>query len=152
MALNFRKAQKSDLEEIIRMLSDDFLGKEREDFKIPLPKHYIEAFDEINNDPNNLLIVADHPDKKTVATMQLTFIPNLNRKGSKRMQIEAVRVDNAFRNQGIGAKMMEFAFKKGREQNCKIVQLTTDTSRDDARRFYERLGFEATHLGMKLFL
>jgi ribosomal protein S18 acetylase RimI-like enzyme len=98
------------------------------------------------------MIVADHPDKKVVATMQLTFIPNLNRKGSKRMQIEAVRVDNNFRNQGIGAKMINFAFIKGREQNCKIAQLTTDNSRDDARRFYEKLGFKASHLGMKINL
>lgn len=156
MAINpqitFRKAEITDLEGIVKMMADDILGQNREEFRIPLPDSYVHAFREINQDPNNFLVVVDHPSKKIIGTMQLTFIPYLGRKGTKRMQIEAVRVDEKFRGAGIGQQMMEWAIKKAGEEKCGLVQLTTDKTRTDAHRFYKKLGFVDSHLGMKLYL
>lgn len=147
----FRKAVKEDLPSIIEMLANDFLGKSREKFEIPLPQSYYDTFDKINSDPNQELTVLER-EGEVIGTMQLTFIPVLIYGGSMRLLIESVRVKESMTGKGIGTKMMEYAIERGRDMNCRIVQLTTDKQRKDAHRFYERLGFEATHEGMKLHL
>jgi GNAT superfamily N-acetyltransferase len=151
-SLIFRKAELSDLPKIVEMLADDFLGKSREKFSLPLLPSYVEAFEEINLDPNNLLAVVDFPNRKTIGTIQLTFIPGIAMKGTKRLLIEAIRVDDSFLNQGIGTKMMEWAIEEGMKRGCKIAQLTSNQLRQNAHRFYEKLGFEATHYGFKKYL
>ena len=150
--LTFRKAKIADLPAIIKMMADDVLGKTREDFRLPLPDFYLQAFEEIQEDKNSLLIVVDLAEQKNIATMHLYFMPALGRKGKKRMQIEAVRVNKDLRGQGIGEEMIKWAIGKAKENNCGLIQLTTDKERIDAHRFYERLGFKPSHLGMKLEL
>ena len=131
------------------MLADDELGAERERFETPLPPAYLRAFDEIDADPNNELIVACIDDA-VVGVLQLTIIPYLTHQGSRRALIEGVRVARAFRSAGIGKALFVWAIARARERGCRIVQLTTDKSRPDAKRFYEALGFVASHEGMKL--
>jgi ribosomal protein S18 acetylase RimI-like enzyme len=146
-----RPATRADLVEIVRLLADDELGSGRERLAEPLPAGYEQAFATIETDPNNELIVAEQGGV-VVGTMQLTVIPSLSFQGSRRLQIESVRVDGRYRNQGIGRLMMEWAIERAREKNCRLVQLTTHKSRTDAHRFYARLGFVASHEGMKLDL
>lgn len=151
MNLTFRPATIEDLPAIVRMLADDFLGKQRERYEEPLPESYLKAFAEIDSSPNNELIVAEI-DGEVIGTMQLTFIPNIAFQGGKRMLIESVRVDAKLRGQGIGKKFMEFAIDRAKEKDCLFVQLTTAADRTDAHRFYKDLGFTASHVGMKLKL
>jgi ribosomal protein S18 acetylase RimI-like enzyme len=150
--LTFRKAQLADLPDIIEMLADDFLGKSREEFLNPLPDFYLKAFEEINQSSENFLLVVDTKEKSVVATMQMTFTSHLVRQASKRLTIEALRVHKNFRSQKIGEAMMNFAISEAKKRGCKIVQFTTDKERGDAHRFYEKLGFQATHLGFKKHL
>ena len=182
MNLTFRDATILDLPEIVRMLADDFLGGQRERFEEPLPESYVRAFREIEADPNNELIVAvrqaaspvgdvggaqlkgpDEGDKahaggtpavqsEIVGTMQLTFTPSISFQGGKRATVESVRVDSKYRGQGIGERMMRWVIERAKEKGCVSVQLTTNLERTDAHRFYERLGFSRSHLGMKLKL
>lgn len=149
--LSFRRATREDLPDIVRLLADDPLGKERERWLDPLPPCYGEAFDEIDADANHELIVVEC-NGAVAATLQLTVLPGLARQGAKRAQIEAVRVDGRLRGLGIGARLFEWAIDRARQRGCHLVQLTTDTQRPDAHRFYERLGFVASHVGMKLDL
>lgn len=149
--LIFRQAGRADLGEIVRLLADDHLGQGRERYVEPLPEGYAAAFQAITQDPNNELIVVEQ-DGAILGTMQLTFIPSLSFQGSRRMQIESVRVDAPYRGQGIGQKMMAWAIERARERGCRFVQLTTHKDRPDAHRFYDRLGFVASHKGMKLDL
>jgi len=151
MSLKFRPAANSDLPAIVRMLADDFLGSTRERDEIPLPESYLKAFTEIEASPNIELIVAEI-EGEVIGTMQLTFIPNLAFQGATRMLIESVRVDGKLRGQGIGKKFMEFAINRAKDKNCLFVQLTTAADRVDAHRFYTKLGFSASHVGMKLRL
>ena len=144
-----RKAERKDLESIIEMIADDPLGKLREDYQIPLPLAYIEAFNNIANDPNQELMVITSDDK-VIGTMQLSFIPYLTYRGGIRAQIEAVRIHKAFRGEGIGEKLFKWAIQRAQERGAHLLQLTTDKKRPDALRFYEKLGFKATHEGMKL--
>lgn len=149
--LFIRKGETSDLPAIIAILADDELGQTREDTSHPPAKSYRKAFAAIEADPNQFLAVA--VDNGTVvATLQLTFIPGLARKGSWRGQIEAVRVAASHRSKGLGKRMFEWAIAECKSRGCKLVQLTTDKSRTDAHRFYDRLGFKATHEGYKLLL
>lgn len=147
----FRLAKRADLPSIVRMLADDELGRQRERFEDPLPEPYYAAFDKIENDSNHELIVADL-DGEIIGTLHLIFIPSISYQGGLRAQIESVRVDRKYRDQGIGSRLMEWTIKRVRERNAHLVQLTTHRSREDAHRFYERLGFEKSHLGMKLSL
>ncbi|MBS1491966.1 MAG: GNAT family N-acetyltransferase [Bacteroidetes bacterium] len=147
----FRKAIREDLPSIIEMLANDFLGATREKFELPLPQSYYDFFELINSDSYQELTVAEI-DGEVIGTMQLTFLPNLNFGGSMRLQIESVRVRDSLTGKGIGTKMMEYAIEKAKEKKCRIVQLTTDKRRKDAHRFYEKLGFTASHEGMKLHL
>jgi len=147
----FRRAREADLPAIVAMLADDELGRLREDTGLPLAQGYLAAFEAIDSDPNQYLAVATEGDA-IVGTLQLTFIAGLSRKGALRGQIEAVRVAASHRSKGVGQKMFEWAIDECRARGCILVQLTTDRDRLDAHRFYDRLGFEASHLGYKLKL
>ena len=149
--IDLRPAQRDDLQTIVAMLANDALGSGREDPSLPLISAYEEAFQAIDRDPNQLLAVAASG-SKVVGTLQLSFIPGIARTGMWRGQIEAVRVAEAFRNSGLGQRLFEWAIAQCRERGCGLVQLTTDKTRPDAHRFYERLGFEASHIGFKLKL
>jgi len=147
----FRCASPADLPAIVRMLADDALGAARETFESPLPESYYRAFEAIDRDANNELIVAE-VDGKVIGVMQITFIPNLTYRGSWRAQIEGVRVDATVRSGGIGRQLFAWAIERARQRGCHLVQLTSDKARKDAIRFYENLGFVASHEGMKLHL
>jgi GNAT superfamily N-acetyltransferase len=147
--LVFRPAVLSDLETIVAMLADDTFGAARESSTSPLSDAYYKAFDAINKDPNNELIVAERQGV-VVAALQLTFIPGLTFHGGWRAMIEGVRVSSAMRSSGIGTKLIQWAVDRARARDCKLVQLTTNKLRTDSIRFYERLGFVATHEGMKM--
>jgi ribosomal protein S18 acetylase RimI-like enzyme len=151
MPLKFRQATSKDLPEIVRMLADDFLGATRERYENPLPESYYKAFEEIAADKNNELIVAEK-DSTIVGTLQITFTPSISFQGGKRATVESVRVDASFRGQGIGRELMLFAIDRAKAENCVSMQLTTNADRTDAHRFYENLGFQKSHLGMKLSL
>jgi GNAT superfamily N-acetyltransferase len=148
---SFRTATIDDLPAIVRMLSDDFLGEQREAYEDPLPESYLRAFAEIDGDPNNELIVAEVAGK-VVGTLQLTFTPSISFRGGKRATVESVRVDKELRGKGIGREMMLWAIDRAKEAGCISMQLTTNSERTDAHRFYQQLGFTASHIGMKLKL
>lgn len=150
-SLHFRPATRADLPEIVRMLADDDLGRQRERYELPLPDCYSAAFDRIEGSPFIELIVAEL-DGRVVGTLQLIFIPSISFQGGLRAQVESVRVDEPVRNQGIGKRMMEWAIQRARQRGAHILQLTTHNTRTNAHRFYERLGFERSHLGMKISL
>ena len=147
----FRQAVKSDLDAIVRMLADDPLGATRETYSTPLPEVYQKAFDAIDRDANNQLIVAEIGGR-VAGVLQLTFIPYLTYRGGWRALIEGVRVDGSVRASGIGRKLLECAIERAKLRNCHMVQLTSDKSRRDAIGFYESLGFKASHEGLKLHL
>lgn len=146
--VSFRVADLSDLEGIVSLLGDDEFGEARESED---PTHYQSAFEEISADSNQFLVVGLDEDL-VVSTLQLTVIPNLSRVGTKRGQIEAVRVSGDRRGHGIGTSMLKWAIDLARSQGCGMVQLTTDRRRPKAAVFYERLGFVDTHHGLKLML
>jgi GNAT superfamily N-acetyltransferase len=150
--LKFRTATREDVSFIVELLANDELGKLREDFKNPLPKKYYEAFQNISNDRNQELIIVEDKLMQPVATFQISFIQYLTYQGGIRAQIEAVRVKEDHRNKGVGKIIFEWAINRAREKGAHIVQLTTDKKRPDALRFYEQLGFIASHEGMKLHL
>lgn len=151
MDIKFRQATIGDLPEIVRLIADDFLGRQRERFELPLDERYVKAFREIEADPNNELIVAERDDH-VIGTLQLTYTPSLSFRGGRRCTVESVRVDEEYRGQGIGREMMLWAIERARERGCISMQLTTHKERVNAHRFYENLGFTASHLGMKLKL
>lgn len=148
---SFRRANFKDLHDIVRLLAEDELGKERETLTDSTAPSYKKAFEEIQSDPNQFLMVVENKGE-IMGTCHLTFMPSLTYQGSKRMNIEAVRIDQKFQGQGIGEWMIKEATKLAKEKGCKIIQLTTNKKRQRAKMFYEKLGFEATHEGMKLFL
>ena len=133
------------------MLADDELGRRRERPGEPPDPSYVRAFDAIDQDPNQKLLVLDH-DGEVIGTLQLTFVPGLSHLGGLRLQVEAVRIDQRFRDRGLGRLIFEWVIDHARRTGCRMVQLTTNKSRPDAHRFYERLGFVASHHGMKLTL
>ena len=146
-----RDARREDVPAIVAMLADDTLGRSRERVEDPLPQPYWDAFAAIEADLNNRLLIAEI-DGAVAACLQLTFVPGMSRLGAKRAQIESVRVASAHRGAGLGRKLVEAAIAEARRHGSTIVQLTTDKARADARRFYEGLGFVASHEGMKLRL
>lgn len=149
--VQFRKAQKADVRAIVEMLANDPLGAKRERFQSPLPQSYYDAFEAIDSDPNNELVVAT-VDSQIAGGLQLTLIPYLTYQGGWRALIEGVRVASEFRSKGIGREMFQLAIDRARMRGCHILQLTTDKARPDALRFYESLGFTASHEGLKLHL
>jgi len=151
MALHIRDATEADLPAIIFMLADDVNGSGREDASLPLDPDYLAAFAAIQGDPNQRLLVAEQ-DGVPVGTFQLSFLPGLSYKGAWRAQLEAVRVASHLRGQGIGAKLVDWAIDQAKARNCRMMQLTSKTNRAAAHRFYERLGFVSSHVGMKLTL
>jgi ribosomal protein S18 acetylase RimI-like enzyme len=151
MQHSFRRALAADLPAIVALLADDELGRQREDTSVPVHARYADAFAAIDRDPNQLLAVVERG-TTIIGCLQLTFIPGLSRLGMWRGQIESVRVSSAERGGGIGRTMFEWAIEECRRRGCELVQLTTDKRRTDALRFYEALGFVASHEGMKLAL
>lgn len=151
MNVKYRQATREDLPEIVRMLADDVLGSTRERYETPLPTTYVKAFEEIDEDKTNELIVAAF-DGAVVGTLQLTFTPSISFQGGKRCTVESVRVDEQYRGKGIGREMMLWAVERAKEKGCVSMQLTTNNDRTDAQRFYANLGFSSSHLGMKLKL
>jgi GNAT superfamily N-acetyltransferase len=146
----FRKATKNDVSAIVEMIADDELGKTRENFQTPLPTEYLLAFENINSDANQELIVVENDELEIIGTLQLSFIQYLTYRGGIRAQIEAVRIRKDQRGLGIGKTMFEWAISRARERKAHLLQLTTDKKRPKAIHFYEELGFEQTHSGMKL--
>ena len=147
-----REAVRGDLPAIVELLVDDQLGASRDGATTDAElQPYLRAFNAIDADPAHLLLVGSDRGQ-VVATLQLSIIPGLARRGALRAQIEAVRVRKDYRSRGLGAAMIEWAINESRRRGCALVQLTTDKSRADAHRFYERLGFIASHEGFKLAL
>lgn len=144
----FRRARRDDLPHIVAMIADDGLGRGRETPTLPLDPRYERAFDAIEADVNQVALVAEM-EGALVAYLQITLIPGLSRGGAWRGQLESVRVASSRRGRGIGTRLTEHAIGICRERGCALVQLTTDVERADARRFYEALGFTASHHGMK---
>lgn len=147
----FRVAEPDDLPQLIEMLADDELGRTRESPGMPLGRGYLSAFEAIESDPNNELVVCES-ERQLIGMLQITFIPYLTYIGSWRALIEGVRVASTHRGEGIGSRLFEWAIERAKARSCLIVQLTTDKKRPDALRFYENLGFRASHEGMKLRL
>ncbi|MCL6274943.1 GNAT family N-acetyltransferase [Muricauda sp. 2012CJ35-5] len=150
--MNFRKATRNDVNEIVQMIADDELGKTRENFQIPLPTAYLQAYENIDKDPNQELIVVENEKSEIIGTLQLSFIQYLTYRGGIRAQIEAVRIRKDHMGLGIGKTMFEWAIDQSRKRNAHLIQLTTDKKRPKAIKFYEDLGFKATHEGMKMHL
>ena len=151
MNLIFRKAKRGDILKIVKMLADDELGS-KEDYKVPLPQTYYDAFQNILQDKNQELIILENFNKDIIGTLQLTFIPYLTYRGGLRAQIEAVRIDKRFRGMGFGKKIFKWAIKRAKDKRAHLVQLTTDLERPDAIEFYKALGFVDSHIGMKLHI
>jgi ribosomal protein S18 acetylase RimI-like enzyme len=147
----FRHAVARDLPRLVSMLADDDLGVQREDSSLPLNPRYRTAFNAIDRDPNNALIVAEL-EQSIVGMLQLTYIPYLSHIGSWRCLIEGVRVHSKYRGMGLGTKLIEWAIEAARKRKCRIIQLTSDKQRPEALRFYAALGFKASHEGFKLKL
>jgi ribosomal protein S18 acetylase RimI-like enzyme len=145
----FRDATRGDLDAIVHLLADDVLGQTRESDS--LDAAHVRAFEAIEADPKCSLIVGESGGR-VVAVMQLFLLPHVSRRGGWRLQVESVHVASDLRGQGIGASLLRLAIERARRHECVLVQLTTDKRRADARRFYERLGFVASHEGMKLHL
>lgn len=151
-SIKIRSAAEGDLPEIVRMLADDPLGSHREMSIDPLPVSYYAAFEAIQQDSNNELVVAEAENGCVIAVLQLTFTPYITHKGGWRATIEGVRVDRQFRGSALGRDLFAWAIRRAQDRGCHLVQLTTDKERPEALRFYQALGFTASHEGMKLKL
>ena len=149
--ISFRLATRNDLPSIVRLLADDNLGSQRERDEDPLPETYYSAFEHINQDPNHELIVAER-NGEVIGTLHLMFLPSISFQGGLRAQVESVRIDQRYQSKGIGTEMMKWSMDRAKQRGAYIMQLTRHKAREDAHRFYERLGFKGSHLGMKLNL
>ena len=148
--LTARRAQRADLPRLLELLADDELGKNREGVGSDDPA-YSRAFDVIDRDPNQQLLVAEL-DGRVVGMLQVTYIPGLSRRGAWRANIEAMRIDSTVRGRGIGGWLMARALEHARKRGCRLAQLTSDRRRAEAHRFYARLGFVDSHIGYKVVL
>ena len=148
--MKIRKATENDILAIVQMIADDELGRKRENFQIPLPAEYIKAFEKINSDENQELVVVENEDLEIIGTLQLSFIQYLTYRGGIRAQIEAVRIRKDKRGLGIGKIMFEWAINRAQTRKAHLIQLTTDKKRPKAIKFYEELGFKKSHEGMKM--
>jgi ribosomal protein S18 acetylase RimI-like enzyme len=149
--VEFRRAKHTDLQAIIALLAEDELGASREDTSLPVPEAYQKAFAAIDADPNQYLtVITDNG--SLIGTFQITIIPNISRLGALRAQIEGVRIAASHQGKGLGQQAFEWAFDYCRSRGCILVQLTSDKTRTEALRFYEKLGFVASHVGFKKVL
>ena len=151
MSLTFRLATAADLPEIVRLLADDHLGGGRERHTDPLPAEYGIAFAGLQRIGAEVILALD-ASGIVVGCLQLLVLPGLGSLGKQRAQIEAVRIESSLRGKGLGSELIRHAVTRAKEKGCKLVQLTSDNSRQGAHRLYERLGFKASHVGMKLYL
>jgi ribosomal protein S18 acetylase RimI-like enzyme len=147
--ITIRAANSGDVPLVVAMLADDALGRGRERIEDPLPRCYLEAFDRVARDPNIRLVVAES-EGEVVGCLQLCILPGLSSQGASRALIEDVRVASQCRSRGIGEQLVRWAIAEARSNGCKLVELLTHTTRVDAQRFYKRLGFAASHVGMTL--
>ena len=145
-----RRAGRRDVLSIVRMLADDPLGSGRERVEDPLPESYFRAFEAVDRDPNIQLMVAEDREGVVVGCLQLCILPGLSSQGASRGLIEDVRVAAQCRSRGIGERMVQWAVTEARARDCRLVELLTHNTRVDAQRFYERLGFQRSHVGMTL--
>lgn len=150
--VTFREAKKEDLPVLVSMLADDPLGTTREEVASPLHADYLAAFEAIRGSEHHHLMVVEQVHHGIVGMLQLSLLPNLSHKGAWRCLIEGVRIHRNYRGKGLGQQMFQWAIDFARSKGCRMVQLTTDKKRPDALSFYERLGFEATHIGLKMKL
>ena len=148
--ITIRPARREDVGTIVAMLADDPLGRPRERIENPLPQSYFTAFAKVQRDPNILLVVAEDGEGTVVGCLQLCILPGLSSQGASRGLIEDVRVASRCRSRGIGEQMVQWAVVEARARECKLVELLTHHTRVDAQRFYERLGFARSHVGMTL--
>jgi len=147
--MGLREARRDEVRLIVEMLLDDDLGKTREDLSDLTP--YLKGFDAVAADPLNTQYVWEE-NGDLLGCLQLTIIPGIGQKGLWRAQVEGVRVASSSRGTGIGHKMMQAVMAISRERGCAQMQLTTNKARKNAQRFYETLGFEKSHEGMKVKL
>jgi ribosomal protein S18 acetylase RimI-like enzyme len=148
--VSIRRARRDDVEAIVRMLADDPLGSGRERIEEPLPSYYFQAFEAVDRDSRIQLVVAEDDDGSVVGCLELCILPGLSSQGASRGLIEDVRVAAHCRSRGIGEKMVQWAIAEARTKGCKLVELLTHHTRVDAQRFYKRLGFQPSHVGMTL--
>jgi len=148
-AVTIRRARRDDVSVIVAMLADDPLGSGRERIEDPLPPYYFRAFDAVESDPNIKLVVAEQGGA-VVGCLQLCILPGLSSQGASRALIEDVRVATHCRSRGIGEQLLQWAVTQARSRECKLVELLTHNTRVDAQRFYKRLGFQPSHVGMTL--
>jgi GNAT superfamily N-acetyltransferase len=149
LKITLREARRADVAVIVHLLADDHLGAARERVTDPPLPAYFEAFERVAADPRNLLMVAEDSSGSIVGTLQMTFIPGLSNQGAELALVEAVRVSSSLRGRGVGEQMMAWAMDEARRRGCANIELFTHASRTDAQRFYERLGFPRSHVGMK---
>jgi ribosomal protein S18 acetylase RimI-like enzyme len=149
-SITIRRARREDVEIIVAMLADDPLGRARERLEEPLPPCYFRAFEALDRDSNIQLVVAEGRDGVVVGCLQLCILPGLSSQGASRALIEDVRVATDCRSRGIGEQMVQWAVTEARAKGCKLVELLTHQTRVDAQRFYVRLGFAPSHVGMTL--
>jgi ribosomal protein S18 acetylase RimI-like enzyme len=145
-----RRARRDDVGPIVRMLADDPLGSARERIEEPLPPSYFRAFDALEQASHIQLVVAEDGEGAVVGCLQLCILPGLSSQGASRALIEDVRVAAHCRSRGIGEQLVQWAVGQARAEGCKLVELLTHRTRVDAQRFYKRLGFEPSHVGMTL--
>ena len=148
-SITIRRARRDDVRAVVRMLADDALGGPRERIEDPLPQSYFKAFETLDRDPNIRLVVAEEGGA-VVGCLQLCVLPGLSSQGASRGLIEDVRVAANRRSRGIGEQLVQWAVAEARAKGCKLVELLTHHTRVDAQRFYERLGFARSHVGMTL--
>jgi ribosomal protein S18 acetylase RimI-like enzyme len=149
-SITIRRARREDVRLIVAMLADDPLGSARERLDEPLPPSYFRAFEAVDHDSNIQLVVAEGSDGVVVGCLQLCILPGLSSQGASRALIEDVRVASHCRSRGIGEQMVQWAVTEARAKGCKLVELLTHNTRVDAQRFYARLGFARSHLGMTM--
>ena len=148
--IRIRPARRDDVPAIVAMLADDALGRARERIEDPMPPSYFQAFEVVERDPNIRLVVAEGEGGEVVGCLQLCILPGLSSQGASRALIEDVRVASHCRSRGIGELLVQWAVTEARGQGCKLVELLTHNTRVDAQRFYARLGFQASHVGMTI--
>lgn len=153
MDVSFRSAQLSDLDVIINLLNQDHLGKTRESLSKTVLHHYQTAFNQLLNSARfDVLIMQEAITHEIFGCAQIMYLPHLSFKGATRLQIESIRIEKKFRNKGLGKKLMQHCIALAKQNNCKIIQFTSNKSRSDTHRFYTNLGFKPTHVGYKMYL